>query len=82
MNYTMTETDSKSNLKITDKDLRSAFIRITDPRKGSNLQYDLVSMLLAAIGALLSNHLGVLAIAEWLDGQNEAVKAILGFNIR
>jgi len=82
MNYTATasiEANTTASLKITGQDLRRAFASLKDPRAGGNLQYDLASMLLAATGALLSNHLGVSAIAEWLAGQNEAVKKTLGF---
>jgi predicted transposase YbfD/YdcC len=82
MNYTAipnTPATSPQRLKTFYKDLRSAFASLKDPRKGPNLQYDLASMLLAATAALLSNHLGVLAMAEWLAGQSEETKRALGF---
>jgi predicted transposase YbfD/YdcC len=82
MNYTAipsVEANSTASLKISYQDLRRAFASLSDPRNGPNLQYDLASMLLAATAALLSNHLGVSAIAEWLAGQEEGIKRALGF---
>ena len=83
MNYTAlptTEANSSAKLKISGQDLRRAFASLSDPRVGPNLQYELASMLLAATAALLSNHLGVSAIAEWLAGQEEEIKRALGFD--
>ena len=71
--------NTSSNLKISYQELRRAFASLSDPRGGPNLQYELASMLLAATAALLSNHLVVSAIAEWLAGQTEEVKEALGF---
>jgi len=83
MNYTAipsVEANTTARLKISYQELRIAFASLSDPRGGPNLQYELASMLLAATAALLSNHLGVSAIAEWLAGQNEGTKRALGFD--
>jgi len=82
MNYTAlptVEANTTASIKMGCQDLRSAFASLSDPRSGPNLQYELASMLLAATASLLSNHLGVSAIAEWLAGQAEEIKRALGF---
>jgi predicted transposase YbfD/YdcC len=60
--------------------LKQLFATIPEPRHGPNLRYDLASMLLAALLALLCNHLTELAIAEWLRDQPENFKQALGFS--
>jgi hypothetical protein len=47
---------------------------VKDPRRKQGKRFSLLSILLVALAAILSNHLSELAIAEWGAGQREEVK--------
>jgi predicted transposase YbfD/YdcC len=60
--------------------LQALFAQLDDPRAGRpNHHYPLCAMLLAALLALLCNHLNELAIAQWLADQPLAFRQALGF---
>lgn len=61
------------------QDWQKTFAQVKDPRRKQGQRFSLVSMLLLALAAILSNHLSELAIAQWGAGQNEEVKKALGF---
>ena len=61
------------------QDWQKTFAGVTDPRRKQGQRFTLVSMLLLALAAILSNHLSELAIAQWGAGQNDEVKKTLGF---
>jgi len=69
-----------SNLHLSFESLTAAFNSLPDPRQRHNRTYSLTSLLLALTGAILSNHLSVLATAEWLADQSLEVKQALGFH--
>jgi predicted transposase YbfD/YdcC len=60
-------------------DWQGACKQVKDPRRNQGKRFSLLSMLLLALAAILSNHLSELAIAEWGTGQSEEVKKALGF---
>jgi predicted transposase YbfD/YdcC len=60
-------------------DWQSACEQVKDPRRKQGKRFSLLSILLLALAAILSNHLSELAIAEWGTGQSEEVKKALGF---
>jgi predicted transposase YbfD/YdcC len=60
-------------------DLVAAFARVPDPRRPHGRRFPLVAILALAVAALLSNHLSVLAIAQWGKRQSPALLAALGF---
>jgi len=53
--------------------------QIHDPRRKQGKRFCVTSILLLALAAILSNHVSILAIAEWGAGQSEEVKKRLGF---
>src|SRR5260370_20912421 len=59
--------------------LLAAFARVPDPRRPHGRRFALAAMLALAVAALLSNHLSILAIAQWGKRQSPAVLAALGF---
>lgn len=61
------------------QDWQKTFARVKDPRRKQGQRFTLVSMLLLALAAILSNHLSELAIAQWGAGQDDEVKKTLGF---
>lgn len=67
-----------SSLSAALPTLRAAFANVPDPRRSPNTYFSAASLLLAATAALLANHL-VLAMAEWLAGQDATMRAALGF---
>lgn len=77
-NHTDTENVPLSVLNLDH--LKNLLEQLADPREGHpNHQYPLSAMLLAALMALLSNHLNELAIAQWLADQPLAFRRALGF---
>jgi predicted transposase YbfD/YdcC len=60
-------------------DLVAAFASIPDPRRPHGRRFPLAAILALAVVALLSNHLSILAIAQWGKRQSPAVLAALGF---
>ena len=66
---------------ITLDRLCEAFTALPDPRRPHGRRFPLAAMLALAIVALLSNHLSLLAIAQWGKQQSPAVLAALGFPV-
>lgn len=60
-------------------DLTVAFASLPDPRRPQGRRFPLAAILTLAIVAILSNHLSVLAIAQWGKRQSCAVLTALGF---
>lgn len=60
-------------------DLFAAFTRVPDPRCPHGRRFPLAALLALALTALLSNHLSILAIAQWGKRQSPATLAALGF---
>src|SRR5437588_899742 len=58
---------------------QQALAHVTDPRRKQGQRFTLISILLLALAAILSNHVSELAIAEWGAGQSDEVKKALGF---
>ena len=55
-------------------DWQSACEQVKDPRRKQGQRFSLLSILLLALAAMLSNHLSELAIAQWGAGQSEEIK--------
>jgi predicted transposase YbfD/YdcC len=82
MQYTESVIDClKRNAKAnpTSIDWQRASEQVKDPRRKRGQRFRLLSILLLALAAILSNHLSELAIAEWGAGQSAEVKKALGF---
>src|SRR3989442_15366639 len=60
-------------------DWQSACEQVKDPRRKQGKRFSITSILLLALGAILSNHHSELAIAEWGAGQSDEIKKALGF---
>jgi predicted transposase YbfD/YdcC len=58
---------------------RAAFAALPDPRRAQGRRFPLAALLTLAVVALLSNHLSVLAIAQFGKRQSPAILAALGF---
>ena len=63
----------------TPASLVAAFACVPDPRRPHGRRFPLAAMLALAVAALLSNHLSILAIAQWGKRQSPALLAALGF---
>jgi predicted transposase YbfD/YdcC len=66
-------------MQYTPPDLVRAFASLPDPRRAQGRRFPLGAMLALAIVAILSNHLSILAIAQFGRRQSPAVLAALGF---
>jgi predicted transposase YbfD/YdcC len=66
-------------MQYTPSDLVAAFASLPDPRCAHGRRFPLASLLSLAVVALLSNHLSILAIAQFGKRQPRAVLAALGF---
>jgi len=60
-------------------DLLAAFAAVPDPRRARGRRFALAPVLALAVAAILSNHLSVLAIAQWGARQRPEVLGDLGF---
>jgi predicted transposase YbfD/YdcC len=60
-------------------DWQSACEQVKDPRRKQGQRFNITSILVLALAAMLSNHLSELAIAQWGAGQSEEIKKALGF---
>jgi predicted transposase YbfD/YdcC len=58
--------------------LVAAFAAIPDPRRRQGIRFPLAGLLALAVAAILSNHLSVLAIAEWGADQSPGLLRALG----
>jgi predicted transposase YbfD/YdcC len=72
-------TPQPSSLVVSPNDLLSIFASVPDPRRRQGTRFALSAILALAVAAILSNHLSVLAIAEWGTGQCRGLLQTLGF---
>jgi predicted transposase YbfD/YdcC len=79
MSSSLPEATGSSVGILSSPALLAAFARVRDPRRPHGRRFPLVAILALAVAALLSNHLSVLAIAQWGKSQSPAVLAALGF---
>jgi len=66
-------------MQYTPSDLVAAFASLPDPRRAQGRRFSLAAILTLAVVALLSNHLSILAIAQFGKRQPRAVLTALGF---
>src|SRR3990172_1149993 len=66
-------------LVLSPSTLPAVFATIPDPRCHQGRRFRLAAVLALAVAAILSNHLSVLAIAEWGKSQSPDLLAQLGF---
>lgn len=59
--------------------LLSVFATVPDPRRRQGVRFALAAVLALAAAAILSNHLSILAIAEWGSTQRSDLLRTLGF---
>lgn len=64
---------------LTPPSLLAIFSTVTDPRRKQGTRFPLAAILTLAVAATLSNHLSVLAIAEWGASQSKKLLHLLGF---
>jgi len=72
-------TSASAPLSVFPCSLAAACDRVADPRRVGRVTYALSALLTLAVAAILSNHLSVLAIAEWGARQLADLLGILGF---
>jgi DDE_Tnp_1-associated len=65
-------------LAVAPRSLLAAFAHIPAPRRARSVTYALPALLALAVAAILSNHLSVLAIAEWGACQAPELRRTLG----
>ena len=68
-----------NKIVVSLSSLLAAFATVPDPRRCQGTRFALPSILALAVAAILSNHLSVLAIAEWGANQCHDLLASLGF---
>lgn len=73
------EPGAEQPLVIFPSTLLAAFGAVPDPRCRKGRRFGLAAILALAVAAILSNHLSVLAIAEWGKNQSPGLLARLGF---
>ncbi|MCL4466717.1 MAG: ISAs1 family transposase [Chloroflexi bacterium] len=66
-------------LVVSSEALLAAFANVPDPRRRQGTRFPLPAILALAVAAILSNHLSVLAIAEWGASQCRDLLLALGF---
>ncbi|MDO8671650.1 MAG: ISAs1 family transposase [Dehalococcoidia bacterium] len=66
-------------ITVSPSALFVAFTSVADPRRRQGVRFALSAILALATAAILSNHLTVLAIAEWGASQHSNLLLILGF---
>ena len=79
MSSSMSDAITPSLFVPSPANLVAVFGRVPDPRRPHGRRFPLAAMLALAVAALLSNHLSILAIAQWGKRQSPAVLAALGF---
>src|SRR5947209_12711009 len=72
-------TPARTPWAVSPRSLAAAFAHIPDPRRARSVTYALPALLALAVAAILSNHLSVLAIAEWGARQSPDLLRTLGF---
>lgn len=70
---------SHAPLVVSTTSLHAAFEAVPDPRRRQGTRYPRPAVLSLAVAAIVSNHLSVLAIAEWGAAQPATLKRALGF---
>ncbi len=70
---------ASSPVVVSPGALLAAFAAVPDPRRRRGVRFALPAILALAAAAILSNHLSVLAIAEWGAGQCRELLESLGF---
>lgn len=68
-----------TRLIVEPSSLIAAFASVPDPRRRQGVRFDLAAILALAVAAMLSNHLSILAIAEWGRAQSPNLLRTLGF---
>ena len=76
---TPSATPARTPWAVSPRSLAAAFAHIPDPRRARSVTYALPALLALAVAAILSNHLSVLAIAEWGARQSPDLLRTLGF---
>jgi predicted transposase YbfD/YdcC len=76
---TTPESAPATSLAVFPSTLLAVFATIADPRRRQGTRFALAAILALAVAAILSNHLSVLAIAEWGASQNQDLLRQLGF---
>ena len=76
---TVAEFAPTTSLAVFPSTLLAAFASIPDPRRRQGTRFTLAAILALAVAAILSNHLSVLAIAEWGASQRHDLLRQLGF---
>jgi predicted transposase YbfD/YdcC len=79
MSPSLPEATGASLRTLAPLHLLAPFARVPDPRRPHGRRFPLAALLALAVVAILSNHLSVLAIAQWGKRQSPALLAALGF---
>jgi predicted transposase YbfD/YdcC len=69
----------QAHFTIPVSNIQAAFATVPDPRRRQGIRFPLPAVLTMAVAAILSNHLSLLAIAEWGAAQPSTIKRVLGF---
>ncbi len=72
-------TVSTSSVVVAPHGLLAALASVPDPRRRQGVRFTLSAIVALAVAAILSNHLSVLAIAEWGASQSQDLLRALGF---
>lgn len=68
-----------AQVTVSPSALLAAFATVADPRRRQGTRFTLAAILALAVAAILSNHLSVLAIAQWGASQDHDLLRQLGF---
>lgn len=68
-----------SSMVVTPSGLLAALACVPDPRRRQGVRFALSAIVALAVAAILSNHLSILAIAEWGANQSQDLLRGLGF---
>lgn len=82
MQYTESVTNcpkSKDEADNPEVTVKTVVGQLNDPRRKQGTRFSIVSIVLLALAAILSNHVSELAIAQWGAAQSDEVKKALGF---
>jgi len=79
MSPSLPDATGSSMLTLSPGNLLAAFAHVPDPRRAHGRRFSLSAILALAVVAILSNHLSILAIAQWGKRQSPALLAALGF---
>jgi len=70
---------SKHEADTPEVTVQTVVGQLNDPRRKQGTRFSIVSIVLLALAALLTNHVSELAIAQWGAAQSDEVKKALGF---